>query len=500
MKTIYNFMMTILFVAFSMASMGQGVTSSGINGHVADTKGQGLPGATVIAVHQPTGTRNGTVTDTKGFYTLPNMGVGGPYLITVSYIGFKNYEQAGIYLSLGQTLKIDVELSESVENLKGVEIVATRNELFDGNRTGSSTNINKDAIEKMPSIARNLSDFTRLTPQARVANDGSIEIAGMNNRYNAIFIDGAVNNDVYGLAATGTNGGQTGISPFSVDIIDQLTVNVAPYDVRQGGFAGAGINAVTRRGTNEVEGSVYYFLRNQSIAGKTPTLGTYIPDTLRKRLSNFSSQTYGARVGGAAIKDKLFYFLNFEFQKDATPRPFDFGTYVGKATRTDLNTLTNFLINKYGYDPGTYEGANNTLDGQKVFARIDWNISPKHVFTARYQYTKGTSVTPGVPTTTGLTFSNAGIDFPSITNTAAVELKSNFSSKTSNDLIVGLTFVRDKRSPMGSNFPYVTDSSFWMEGDHMGMHDAGKDLTDELEMAPHRDENFKHVKFVGDLV
>ena len=456
MKTIYNFMMTILFVAFSMASMGQGVTSSGINGHVADTKGQGLPGATVIAVHQPTGTRNGTVTDTKGFYTLPNMGVGGPYLITVSYIGFKNYEQAGIYLSLGQTLKIDVELSESVENLKGVEIVATRNELFDGNRTGSSTNINKDAIEKMPSIARNLSDFTRLTPQARVANDGSIEIAGMNNRYNAIFIDGAVNNDVYGLAATGTNGGQTGISPFSVDIIDQLTVNVAPYDVRQGGFAGAGINAVTRRGTNEVEGSVYYFLRNQSIAGKTPTLGTYIPDTLRKRLSNFSSQTYGARVGGAAIKDKLFYFLNFEFQKDATPRPFDFGTYVGKATRTDLNTLTNFLINKYGYDPGTYEGANNTLDGQKVFARIDWNISPKHVFTARYQYTKGTSVTPGVPTTTGLTFSNAGIDFPSITNTAAVELKSNFSSRTSNDLIVGLTFVRDKRSPMGSNFPYVT--------------------------------------------
>ncbi|MCK9422230.1 MAG: TonB-dependent receptor [Bacteroidales bacterium] len=441
---------------FQNLSYSQGVTSSGINGRVVDNKGIGLPGATVIALHQPTGTKNGTTTDTKGFYRFPNISVGGPYVFTITYIGYQKYEQTGIYLSLGQTLKIDVELKESTETLQSVEIVAVRNDLFDGNRTGTTTNINRDAIDKMPSIARNITDFTRLTPQARVSNDGSIEIAGMNNRYNAIFIDGAVNNDVYGLAATGTNGGQTGISPFSPDIIDQFTVNVAPYDVKLGGFAGAGINAVTRRGTNNFEASVYYFFRNQSIAGKTPTNREDMPDSLRKRLPNFSSQTYGARVGGAIIKDKLFYFMNVEFQNDQTPRPFDFGTYVGKATRSDLNNIANKLNNQYGYDPGSYEGANQTLDGQKVFARIDWNISSKHSLTARYQYTKGRSITPGVPTSTGLTFSNAGIDFPSITNTAAVELKSVFGNKYSNDLIVGLTFVRDNRNPMGGNFPSVS--------------------------------------------
>ena len=452
--------LTFLFIAFlilgQVRTSAQGVTSSSINGRITDTKGVTLPGATVIATHLPTGTKTGSTSDTKGLFRIPNVPVGGPYELKVTFVGYREFVQGDIYLELGQTMKIDVTLEESTQTLGTVEIVTNKSGVFDGNRTGSATNVPKESMEKLPSIARNLTDYTRLTPQARVANDGSIEIAGMNNRYNAIFIDGAVNNDVYGLSATGTNGGQTGISPFSMDIIDQLTINVAPYDLRQGGFAGAGINAVTRRGTNSVEGSVYYFLRNQNIAGKTPTLGTNIPDSLRKRLPNFSSQVYGARVGGAFIKNKLFYFLNFEFQKDQTPRPFNFATYTGKATSSDLNALSNFVKNKYGYDPGTYDGANQTLDGQKVFARIDWNISAKNTLTARYQYTKGRSVTPGAPSTTSLTFSNAGIDFPSTTNTASVELKSNINPKMSNDLIVGLTFVRDKRSPMAGNFPYVT--------------------------------------------
>jgi len=456
-NNVLRFLFLVLFLGyFQDVSFSQGVTSSGINGRVVDSEGMGLPGATVIALHQPTGTRNGTTTDAKGYYHFSNITIGGPYLFTVTYIGYQKFEQTNIFLQLGQTLKIDVTLKEHAETLESVEIVGLRNDLFDGNRTGATTNVTRDAIDKMPSIARNITDYTRLTPQARVSNDGSIEIAGMNNRYNAIFIDGAVNNDVFGLSATGTNGGQTGISPFSPDIIDQLSVNVAPYDVKLGGFSGAGINAVTRRGTNNLEASVYYFFRNQSLAGKTPTNGVDMPDSLRKRLPDFSSQTYGARVGGSVIKDKLFYFLNVEFQNDQTPKPFDFTTYVGNATRTDLNNIANKLINEYGYDPGSIDGGSQTLDGQKVFARIDWNISDKHSFTARYQYTKGRSVTPGVPSTTGLTFSNAGIDFPSVTNTAAVELKSVFGNKYSNDLIVGLTFVRDKRSPMGGNFPYVS--------------------------------------------
>jgi hypothetical protein len=285
-----------------------------------------------------------------------------------------------------------------------------------------------------------------------VTSNGGLEVGGMNNRYNAIFIDGAVNNDVYGLAESGTNGGQTGISPFSMDIIDQFTISIAPYDIKQGGFAGAGINAVTRRGTNEFTGSAYYFFRNEGIAGKTPTDN---PDLERKQLADFTSNTYGFRLGGPIIKDKLFFFANAEIQQDETPQPFDFTTYKGDLTTQELDDLTNFVKNEYGYDAGSYTGGVRTLDGIKLFARLDWNISQKHKLSLRHQYTKAEQVSPGTPSSTSIVFSNAGISFPSTTNSTALELKSIFSNKYANDLILGLTFVRDDRDPMSSNFPYV---------------------------------------------
>ncbi len=449
-----NLLLSVL-AAFLMLGwqtvLGQGSTSSAMNGRIFATGGESLPGATVVAVDQPTGTQYGTLTDENGYYRIANMNVGGPYKLTISFVGYQAFVKDNVYLALGQTLKMDATLSETAVTLKDVEIVAMKNDIFDGNRTGAETNITMQAIEALPSLGRNLSDFTRLTPQARVTQGGGVEIAGSNNRYNSIYIDGAVNNDVFGLTETGTNGGQTGISPFSMDIIDQISIQVAPYDVKLGGFTGAGINAVTRRGTNEFKGSAYYYTRNESFAGKTPTDDASVE---RKKLNDFASNTYGFRLGGPIIKDKLFFFVNAEIQKEQTPQPFDFGTYKGGVSADTLALLGSKLAG-YGYDAGSYTDVTKTLDGTKFFARLDWNINKVHSLMVRHQYTNAEQTSPANSSSTNLRYANGGIYFPSTSNTTAVELKSNINSSMSNSLILGLTFVNDDRDPMGANFPYV---------------------------------------------
>ncbi len=210
------------------------------------------------------------------------------------------------------------------------------NDIFDGNRTGAETYVSNAEIGKLPTLSRSIGDFVRLTPQANVnGGTGAITVAGINNRYNAISFDGAVNNDVFGLSASGTNGGQTGSTPISLDAIDQFQIVLAPYDVRQGGFAGASINAVTRRGTNEFEGSAYLLYRNESLAGNTP--GEDIED--RTKLDEFTAKTYGMRIGGPIIKNKLFFFMNAEFQRDETPQPFNFADYTGNLPKLNFRHL-----------------------------------------------------------------------------------------------------------------------------------------------------------------
>ncbi|MCB8999980.1 MAG: TonB-dependent receptor [Bacteroidales bacterium] len=443
----------LLIVAFLLSfSMSYGqVTTSGMNGKITGPDGKGLAGATVVAVHTPSGSQYGTSTDMDGNFRIPNMNVGGPYKVTVSFIGYEPYVNEEVYLNLGQTYKLSTELRETSASLEEIQVVGVRNNVFDGNRTGSETNISQQAIDNMPSIGRNFSDYTRLTPQARVTQLGGVEIAGTNNRYNSIFIDGAVNNDVFGLTNQGTNGGQTGISPFSMDIIDQISIQVAPYDIKLGGFAGAGINAVTRRGNNDFQGSAYYITRNEGMAGLTPTDDA---TASRSKLTPFTSNTYGFRLGGPIIKNKLFFFMNAEMQKDETPQPFDFTTYNGAATAADLSALVTKL-NAYGYDPGGYTDVSNTLDGKKFFIRLDWNINDVNKLMIRHQYTNAEQTSPANSSITAIRFANSGIFFPSTTNSTAIELKSNISNEMSNNLILGITSVNDDRDPMGNNFPYV---------------------------------------------
>lgn len=446
-------LLILCFMAVAVIGFGQGLTTASINGRITDSSGQPLPGATVIAVHVPTGSQYGNVTDADGYFRIPNMNVGGPYTITVSFVGFQDYKEEGVYLSLGQTFKLNKSLSESATELQ--EIVITSGGIFDGNRTGAETTLNTEDINLTPTVGRAIGDFARFEPMARIqeGNDGfEISVAGMNNRLNAIYIDGAVNNDVFGLAGSGTNGGQTGVSPYPIDAIAQFNISVAPFDIRQSGFAGASINAVTRSGTNEVSGSAYYYFRNQNMAGRTPAED--FNGVTREKLSDYSATTFGVRVGGPIVKDKVFFFINAEMQRDETPQPFDFNNYTGDATQADVNNLIS-KINSYGYDPGKYLDNTAFLNSDKIIAKLDFNLGKQHKLSVRHSFVKAENLEARRSGITSLQFINGSEYFNSTTNSSAIELKSNFD-KASNHFTFGMTLVRDDRDPMGDPFPSVT--------------------------------------------
>ncbi len=443
-----------IFLMSTVASLAQGVTTSSINGVVKDQKGEPLPGATIIAVHTASGTQYGTSSRVDGGFTIPNARVGGPYTITTSFVGYHDDKRENIYLSLGQTYNLKIQLSEATVELESVVVTFSGGDVFNSERTGASTNISQNQINTLPTVGRNLTDFTRLTPQVIVTANQGISIAGANNRYNSIFIDGAVNNDVFGLSETGTNGGQANsISPISIDAIEEFQVVIAPFDVRLGGFAGGGINAVTRSGSNKFSGSVYTFFRNENLSGKTPTDNS---DLERKKLDNFTAQTTGFRLGGPIIKDRLFFFVNAEVQRDKTPQPFDYGTYNGAVTQDQVDGLSDFLKTSYGYDPGGYLDNPSETKSDKFLIRLDYNISDNHKLTLRHSYTKGEAFKRARSSNSTINFGNNSEFFPSTTNSSAIELKSSFGNSKSNNLILGYTNVLDDRGSIGQDFPRVT--------------------------------------------
>ncbi len=394
MKKITQILMLATLGLFLAGTSIAQITTSGMNGKVTGPDGNGLIGATVVAIHVPTGTQFGGISDAEGFFRLPNMDVGGPYTVKVSYIGYEAWTKESVYLTLGQTFKMNPGLRTSEVRLGEVAVIGQRGtvNIFDGNRTGAETLVSIDKIDAMPTVGRDLTDFTRLTPQATVDDNSAISIAGVNNRYNSLTIDGGYQNDAFGLAASGVNGGQTGGTPISLDAIEQFQVTIAPYDVRYSGFAGAGINAVTRRGTNQFHGSLYGFYRNQDLSGKTPLnrisgvedMTKEEIDAEREKLADFTAITTGFRLGGPIIKNKLHFFVNGEMQRDATPQPFSLDNYNGDATATELNALRDHLISKYGYDPGSYDANTTELKSDKFLARLDWNINQTHKLMLRH--------------------------------------------------------------------------------------------------------------------
>ena len=452
-RTLHTLFAIGLFL--SCIAVSAQVTTSSINGRIMetiDTAQEPLLGATIVALHGPTGTNYGTSTDIEGYYRISNMRVGGPYTITISYIGKREEKFENIFLQLGESERISLTLTDESNALDAVVINAVRDGIFDSGKTGTETNISQREINTMPSVTRGIGDFLRKTPQAQVSEGGAISIAGQNNRYNSIFIDGAVNNDVFGLAGSGTNGGQIGVNPISIDAIESFQVNVAPFDVRQSGFTGGAINAITRSGTNEVKGSAYFYTRNQDLAGKTPV---GISEDNREKLDDFTANLYGVRVGGPIIKDKLFFFVNAEVQREQEPRPFDSDLYNGDSSIADINTLRDNIINTFGYNPGGYENTITELNSEKFTVKLDYNIDDKNSITAKHNYVKGESISPSQSNNRNINFANAGIFFPSETNFSTLEWNTTNGRNLSNNLIISYTSVNDNRDPLGNPFPRV---------------------------------------------
>jgi hypothetical protein len=454
MKKIY---LVIVALFIGVTAFSQGVTTSAIGGKVTDNAGEPLPGASIVAVHTPSGTVYGAATDFDGFYRISGMRTGGPYTVTISYVGFNEDVKEGVFLNLGSTVRISSQMTESSTALDEVVVTAVSNGVFGSNKTGTNTNISQRQVATTPAASRSLADFVRLTPQAQLSegDDGfSISLAGQNNRYNAIYVDGAVNNDVFGLAGSGTNGGQTGVNPLSVDAIETFQINIAPFDVRQSGFSGGSINAVTRSGSNEFKGSAYFFTRNESLAGKTPP-SLVGDDEEREKLADFSANTYGVRLGGPLIEDKLFFFVNYERGEAETPQPFNFSNYTGRASEADLANLRNFVQTTYGYDIGIFDNNTRTLESNTLVAKLDWNINQDHNLSLRHSYVGADNLEARSSGNRGIGFLNGSESFVSNTNSTALELNSRFGNKFSNNLVVGYTTVRDDRDPLGDPFPTV---------------------------------------------
>ena len=441
-----NLVFLLLMLLFTTISHAQ-VTTSAITGKIVDAKKEVLPGAAVIAVHIPSGTMYSGVSNGDGYYSLMGMKPGGPYRIETSFIGYEKAELTGVTLPLGETYIYNPVMSESSIALNELVIVGTSG--FNTQRTGASANISAQQLQLMPSISRSIGDFTRLIPQAASTNGGT-SFSGTNNRYNSFQVDGVVNNDVFGLAGTGTNGGQAGIQPISLDAIEQIQVVIAPYDVRQSGFTGGGINAITKSGSNEFKGSAYFYGNNQDFVGTTA--GKDVKD--RTKLDKQTDMQYGLSLGGALIKNKLFFFVNGEITDKSYPTSYNVGD-GSNVTKEEADQVMNHLKSiSGGYNGGGYGSQDVTTKSYKILERIDWNINENNKFTLRHSYVSGKQLNFSL-SANGLRFNDNGYYMNSKTHTFAAELNTKLSNTKNNELRFGYTRVRDSRDFGATPFPYI---------------------------------------------
>lgn len=409
--------LVLLLAAAAQPGLAQTVTTGSISGVVTDAQQGVLPGANVVALHTPTGTSYETVTGADGYYSFLNVRVGGPYTITVTMPGFRQQQNTGVTVNLGDERRVDFTLQlESVQET--VNVVAEA-QIIDPARAGTAANVSSDAIQSLPTVNRSLFDYARLSPHfvaTPVGTDGAaISVAGRNERYNNIQIDGAVNNDVFGLASSGTPGGQASTEPISLDAIQELQLVVSAYDVRQGGFSGGSMNAITKSGSNDFHGTAYYFGRNQDLVGKGPN---------DREFGTFSNKQYGASLGGPIVRNRAFFFGNGEISRRDTPSGTSIsgsGAHFGRTE--DVNRFLSILKNKYGYEPGSTDEFTRQTDSDKVFVRADLNVNPRNQLTVRHNYVKAVNDI-GSPSVRSYIFPDNFYQFNSKTNSTVVQLNS----------------------------------------------------------------------------
>lgn len=447
--------LSVFLIASAINGYSQGVTTAALKGTITGEDGIGLPGATVIATHLPSGTVYGASSRNDGKYNLPNLRVGGPYEIKVTFVGYSEQKQDGLQLSLGQNLTMNFIMKEDVASLEEI-IISARSGVIGADRTGPETRINNEQLMIMPTITRSASDIYRLSPQAAGNSFG-----GRNDQYNNFSLDGSIFNNPFGLDAA-TPGGQTNATPVSLDAIDQIQVSIAPFDVSQSGFTGASINAVTKSGTNKFSGTVYGFYRNDGMTGsKVSGEDIFVP-----KLSQVQT---GFSIGGPIIKNKLFFFANFEIERreDAgsnyvAARPGLSGNQVSRVSAADLDLVSSTLAG-LGYTTGAYEGYTHRTDNQKGIIKLDWNINKNHTLVATYNFLDASKDNNAHPSAIGrrgpdlitLQFENSGYQINNKINSGIIELRSIFGNKFSNKLQIGYTNFNDFRNPFSEPAPVL---------------------------------------------
>ncbi|MDR0686855.1 MAG: TonB-dependent receptor [Dysgonamonadaceae bacterium] len=445
MKKFKHFLVAVMVMA-SAVSYAQ-VTTSSISGNVADGSGV-LAGAVVKAVHNPSGTTYGTVTGGNGSYNLMNLRVGGPYTVSVSHLGYETKRGENIYLTLGEDLRFNVILSEDAEALSEVVVTGEQDPAFSTNRTGAQEIITGERMSKLPVVSRSLSDFTKLSPM--YSNGG---FGGVSYRFNNVTIDGASFNNSFGLASA-LGSGET--EPISLETLDQVQVMIAPYDVRNGGFTGAGVNSVTKSGGNDFHATAYTYVKSPDLRGyrvKDEILG----------VSEFSNRQYGLSLSGAIVKNKLFYYLNGEIDRQDTP--INYTTENSAADAAVLSDLSSFLQTNLGYNPGKFDVTKKNNQADRLTARVDWNVDRNNTLSVKYYHLKSfatkdpsTSSAPtngrgpnafAIPFSSSFYRENGNFDI------FIADLNTKINDNTSNYFKAGYSRIRNFRDMDGGFFPQV---------------------------------------------
>lgn len=440
------FLFVLIFSAFQSFSQ---VTTSSFSGKVKDSMGEEIPGATVFMVHEPTGTKYGASTQENGNFTLANLNPGGPYTLTVSFVGYAPFKFENINLTLGSNPFVNLEIKEETTQLKEVVVKAEKG----GTKAGAVTTLNEATIKTVPTLNRSLTDITRLTPQGSSRNS----FAGTNFRYNNVTVDGTINNDAIGFSPSlGGQGGTSGMpgsstrtNPISLDAIQDIQVYVAPYDVKIGNFSGGSINGVTRTGTNQVKGSFDGYGRNAVITGPNNA------GNKEKIPSNYSDYQSGFRLGFPIIKNKLFFFTNEEVTKRNEPIFYEANDPNALVKPEIAIQISDFLKSKYNFNPGEIGDFSIYSKSTKFFNRMDWNISEKHQLSIRNSFV-ASEATNFERDAANFRFSSMNFKQVNRNNSTVAELKSHFGN-FSNSLILGYSDIKDYRVPTSMNnaFPQV---------------------------------------------
>ncbi len=468
MKTLKNakrwsmrFLMVALMAVLSIGANAQ-VTTASLSGQVTEPNGEPIIGATVIAVHQPSGTSYGTATNADGRYSIQGMRVGGPYKITYSYIGKQSVVLNDINLELGENTQLDIYLEDASSELDEV-VVTGKGSKFIQARTGATTNISGSMIESMPTINRSISDITKLSPYSN-----GMSFAGADGRSTNFTVDGSNFNNNFGLSSKLPGGG----NPISLDAIKEMQVVVSPFDVRQTNFIGGGINAITKSGTNTFKGSAYIYYNNQDLRGNR------IDGTDLGARADASTTIYGLTLGGPIVRNKLFFFVNYEHEGHpgevikyrAAADGENPGGMVSRTTAADMQRMSDYLMSRYHYDPGSFTKFPGDESNNRFLVRLDWNITDNHQLAFRYNYTKNVAWNGpnGNSSDTGyrlnntyrvgpqsMAFANSMYSMDNKVNSFSLDLNSRFGNNMSNQLLATYSNIEDMRGTNSSDFPFI---------------------------------------------